>query len=592
MAGRTADGTQDVRVSSNAVEHDPQNRDTAPGDPTDVPHLELDQLLTQLIDRAGDVKGAQSRLRGLLRANRAVIGDLALSTVLRRIVDAACELVNAPYGALGVISPDGSGLEEFIHVGMDSNVVEKIGHLPQGKGLLGALIDDPRPIRLRDISDDLRSVGFPDHHPPMRGFLGVPIRVRDEVFGNLYLASLTPGEFSVEDEELVSALAATAGVAIENARLYEEANRRQEWLQASTDVTRQLLTAPSDEALRLVAHRVAELADADVVSVVLPQGGRLHVAVAVGLEADRLEGFTYPIENTLTELVLESGQPTVVDDASDVDEGARTLVLSQILPIGPVMVLPLAGAEGVRGVLAVGRTTARHTFSPAEVDMATTFAYHASVVLELADGRRDALRMELLEDRARIARDLHDHVIQQLFASGMTLQGAVLAAGDSPAVELIERVVDNIDDAIRQIRTSIFQLRPHTMLGADLRAEVLEVVAEVTPSLGHDPHVTFSGPVDSASTEDLATEVAAVVRESLTNIAKHAHAERTEVAVSVSGMTLTVTVEDDGVGLGPATRRSGLDNLRQRAEGRSGTFRAGTGEAGVGTRVTWQVPLR
>ena len=254
-----------------------------------------------------------------------------------------------------MIRPDGSGLEEFIHVGMDADAVEVIGHLPEGKGLLGALIDDPRPIRLRDIRDDARSVGFPAHHPPMRGFLGVPVRVRDVVFGNLYLASLTEAEFSVEDEELVSALAATAGVAIENARLYEEANRRQEWLQASTDITRQLLTASGEDGPRLVAQRVAELADADVVTVVLPKDGRLEVAVAVGLEADRLTGSTYPMENTLSELVLESGQPTVVDDASDLDANARTLVLSQIVVVGPVMVLPLAGSAGARGVLMVGR---------------------------------------------------------------------------------------------------------------------------------------------------------------------------------------------------------------------------------------------
>jgi signal transduction histidine kinase len=475
---------------------------------------------------------------------------------------------------------------------MDSDAVQEIGHLPEGKGLLGALIDDPRPIRLRDIRDDIRSVGFPDHHPPMRGFLGVPVRVRDEVFGNLYLSSLTQGDFSVEDEELVSALAATAGVAIENARLYEEAKRRQDWLQASTDVTRQLLTASGNDGLRLVAQRVAELADADVVTVVLPKEGTLEVAVAVGHDADPLAGSSYPIENTLSELVLETGQPTVVNEASDIDASGRTHVLSQIIAIGPVMVLPLAGAEGVRGVLSVGRTTGRHPFSDADVDMATTFANHASVALELAAARRDAQRMELFEDRARIARDLHDHVIQQLFASGMTLQGAAVAASDTPAVQLIEKVVDNIDDAIKQIRTSIFQLRPHTMLGTGLRAGVLDVVAEVTPSLGHDPHVHFSGPVDAVSNADLATEVAAVVRESLTNVAKHAQAHRADVAVSVSGSTLTVSIEDDGVGLGQATRRSGLENLRRRAETRAGTFQTGPGASGTGTRVTWQVQLR
>ena len=564
---------------------------TSVGEPGEGQHLELEQL----IDRAEDLMAAQNRLRGLLRANSAFIGDLALSTVLHRIVEAACELVDAPYGALGVISSDGGGLEEFIHVGMDAGAEEAIGHLPEGKGLLGALIDDPHPIRLRDIRDDVRSVGFPPSHPPMRGFLGVPIRVRDEIFGNLYLASLHQGDFSAEDEELVSALAATAGVAIENARLYEEARRRQEWLAASTEVTRLLLTAESVDSLRHVARTVAELAGADVVTVVLPSGeqDRLRVEVAVGAEADNLVGFTYPIENTLSEEVLQTGKPSVIDDASDPDQsGNRTVVLSRMLPVGPVMILPLAGAQGVRGALVAGRDRGRRTFSSADVDMATNFAHHASVAVELADGRRDAHRMELYEERARIARDLHDHVIQQLFASGMTLQGAAATLGDAPGVELIEMVVDNIDDAIRQIRTSIFQLRPHSLPGGGVRAGVLEVVAEVTRSLGHEPHVQFAGPVDAVSDEALSADVAAVVRESLTNVAKHAGSARTAVGVRVSGPTLTVTVEDDGTGIGGASRRSGLENLRQRAEGRSGTFMLEPGEGGRGTRVTWQVPVR
>ena len=255
----------------------------------------------------------------------------------------------------------------------------------------------------------------------MTGFLGVPIRIRNEVFGNLYLASLTQGDFSAEDEELVSALAATAGVAIENARLFEESKHRQDWLEASTEVTRQLLTAQSDDALRLVAQRVADLAVADIVTVVLPtgSGNELRVAVAVGAEAEKFTGFTYPIENTFTEEVLQTGVPAVIEDATDTSaHGERTVMLSQVLPVGPVMVLPLAGAGGVRGVLVVGRSRGRRAFTAADVDMATNFASHASVALELADGRRDAQRMELFEDRARIARDLHDHVIQQLFASG------------------------------------------------------------------------------------------------------------------------------------------------------------------------------
>jgi GAF domain-containing protein len=205
-----------------------------------APLLEFDQLLGQLVTRAQDLMGTQSRLRGLLAANTAIIGNLALPVVLRRIVEVACELVNARYGALGVLAPVG-GLEEFIHVGMDDDAVERIGHLPAGKGLLGALIDDPQPIRLIRIADDARSVGFPANHPPMSSFLGVPVRVRNEVFGNLYLSESASGRFSEDDERVVIALAATAGVVIENARLFEQAKRRQDWLQASMQIQQRLM---------------------------------------------------------------------------------------------------------------------------------------------------------------------------------------------------------------------------------------------------------------------------------------------------------------------------------------------------------------
>ena len=207
----------------------------------DLPRLELDQLLGQLVERAQEVLVTQGRLRGLLRATQVVTGDLALPVVLQRIVAAARDLVGARYAALGVIAPDG-GLSEFVHVGMPDDAVEAIGHLPHGKGLLGALIDDPHPIRLRRIGEDPRSSGFPAGHPPMTSFLGVPIRIRDEVFGNLYLADSTRGEFTAEDEQLTLALAATAAAAIDRARLYQAAHARGEWLQATAAITQRLLS--------------------------------------------------------------------------------------------------------------------------------------------------------------------------------------------------------------------------------------------------------------------------------------------------------------------------------------------------------------
>ena len=530
-----------------------------------------------------------TRLRDLLRAQSAIIGVLDLQAVLHQIVQAACELVDAPFGALGVITPDGTGLEQFIHVGMDDSTVSEIGRLPEGKGLLGALIADPRPIRLEDLGADARSVGFPEGHPPMRGFLGVPIRLREEVFGALYLATLVPRGFSAGDEELVTSLAATAGVAIQNARLFETARRRQSWLQASTDTTLQMLTGSPDEVFATIGHKVKELAGADTVTFVrpAPDEDRLVVEVAVGVGSQELMASTYPIENTLSQYVLETGVPIVVDVSRDELPLQGSVYLSSVVPVGPVMVLPLVGARTTRGVLFVGRLQGRLRFTEDEVEMATAFANHASIALELVESRRDQQRLLLLEDRARIARDLHDHVIQQLFAAGMGIQG-VAAGLDEPRADQLEEVVGRVDEAIRQIRSSIFQLTPHRF-GGHLRTAVMEVVAEVTPVLGFSPDVSFSGPVDILSDPQLTGDVAAVVREGLTNIARHACATRAQVTVSGNAGEMTVCVTDDGVGLGDTGRRSGLDNIRRRAEQRSGSL--AVEDAAPGTRITWSASV-
>jgi signal transduction histidine kinase len=568
-----------------------EEREDPRGRSFDGPRLELDQLLGQLIDRAQDVMAAQNRLRGLLQANRSIIGDLGLETVLRRIVEAACELVNARYGALGVVAPEGAGLEKFIHVGFDQSTVEKIGHLPEGKGLLGLLIEEPEPIRLHDLADHARSVGFPANHPPMKGFIGVPIRVREEIFGNLYLTRIDGVDFSAEDEELVLALAATADVAIENARLFEEGRRRQEWLQTSTEVTRRLLTGGDEAPLGLIARSVMELAGADLVTLVIPSDDNevLRVAVAEGREAERLAGSTYPMANTVSEHVLETGESVRVKDAQDThDKQDRSIFLSGVVQVGPVMVLPLMGSERARGALLVARARQRRPFTSADMEMATTFANHASVALELADARKDQQKVLLLEDRARIARDLHDHVIQQLFAAGMTIQGTASHLGEGPDATALEKVIDGLDEAIRQIRVSIFQLRPSA---SGLKSAVVDVVNEVRPTLGFDPRMAFDGPVDTLSAEDLANDVTAVVREALTNVARHAEARTVNLKVEAKRDLLTITVVDDGRGLGASARRSGLDNMRRRAEARRGTLVVDAGTDGSGTVLMWSVPL-
>jgi signal transduction histidine kinase len=564
----------------------------------DGPRLELDQLLTQLVGRAQDVLAAQGRLRGLLAANMMITNDLALPVVLRRIVEAACQLVKARYGAVGVLAAGGHGLEQFIHVGVDSAAAARIGPLPSGKGLLGALIDDPRPIRLRTMSADVRSTGFPAHHPPMSSFLGVPIRVRDEIFGNLYLAEAESGEFNAEDEELVTALAATAAVAIDNARLFAQAQRRQDWLQASTGITRQLLSIEGEDPLQLIADLARRMADADVVTVVLPTADRkrLTVEVASGRRAEELTGFTYPVENALAGLAFETGRPVLIGDVTE--QTTQYVHMSELVPIGPMMVVPLVGAQRTRGALSLGRLHGRYRFEEADLEMANTFANHAAIALELADARADQQRMVLLEDRDRIARDLHDHVIQRLFATGLTAQSVAASLGTDHRAGRLEQVVSDVDETIRQIRTTIFQLRGQ--LGPQLstaRGRLLAVVADVSRPLAFEPRVEFAGPVDSAVPEAVVDDLVAVTREALTNVARHAQATHASVTLIADVATLSLDIVDDGVGIGDATRRSGLANLRERAERRGGTLTVAAADltdappTREGTRVLWTIPL-
>jgi signal transduction histidine kinase len=556
----------------------------------DLPRLELDQLLAQLVDRAHEVMAAQGRLRGLLRASQMVTRDLTLPVVLRRIVEAARELVGARYAALGVISPTG-GLAEFVHSGMPSEAVERIGHLPQGKGLLGALIDDPRPIRLRRIADDSRSTGFPPGHPPMDSFLGVPIRVRDEVFGNLYLSESTRGEFSAEDEELTKALAATAAVAVENARLYESAQTRGEWLQAVAAITRQVLAGDSDSAsrpLRLIAEASLRTADADLVTVVLPAGeDELRVDVAVGTGAERLFEMILPMTGSLSGQVFSTGQP-LRQSASDPE--AAVIATAAMLDLGPVLAVPLLGSTQVHGVLWAGRRRGQPAFGPEELDMAAGFANQAALAIELAEARAEQQRVAMLDERDRIAADLHDHVIQRLFAAGLALQSTAATLGPGTPTDRILATVDDLDDTIRQIRTSIYQLqqvRPPVAHG--LRARLLDVAGELTAVLGFAPALRMSGLLDTLP-DDLGEDVVAVARESLTNVARHAHAGSVEVDVAAVENRMTVEVRDDGVGPGSPDRSSGLDNLRRRAERRGGSLEVLAREP-AGTSLCWSVPL-
>ena len=555
----------------------------------DLPRLELDQLLAQLVDRAQEVMTTQGRLRGLLRATQAVTGGLSLPVLLYRIADAARELVGARYAALGVLAPDG-GLAEFVHVGMDDRQAARIGQLPEGKGLLGALIEDPQPIRLARITDDSRSCGFPPNHPPMTSFLGVPIRIRDEVFGNLYLAESGRGEFTAEDEELIKALAATAATVIDNARLYEAARERGEWLQASASIARRLLSADLDEieALRLIAEYSREVAHADLVTVLLPDDrDTLRVEVAVGAAADGVSGLRMSREGSLSGRVFTTGRAlrmVAPDERGDVQAA-----VPDALDAGPVLVVPLVGSHTTHGVLSVVRLRGRAAFTTEDLEMATGFANQASVALELARARADQQRAALLDERERIAADLHDHVIQRLFASGLSLQALAATLRPGGATDRVLATVADLDATISQIRTAIFALQqPPQATPRGLRARLLDVVTDVTPALGFEPALRFSGLIDTLPAT-LTDDLLAVLREALTNAARHAHATSVEVELTATTDRLTLDVRDDGSGIGDATRRSGLANLRHRAERHGGALTVDSGPAG--TRLVWIVPF-
>jgi signal transduction histidine kinase len=427
----------------------------------------------------------------------------------------------------------------------------------------------------------------------MDSFLGVPIRIRDEVFGNLYLSESTRGEFSAEDEQLATALAATAAAAIDNARLYASARTRGEWLHASAAITRQLLS-PGDgdgaaSPLRLIAERSREIADADLVTVALPDdrtGEDLRIEVAVGTGAADLTGISIPRSGSLQGQVFLSGEPTRL---AQPDDEAGSGVTPAELEIGPVLVVPLLGSRGAQGVLTAARLRGRTAFAADDVEMANSFANHAALAIELAEARAEQQRAAMLDERDRIAADLHDHVIQRLFAAGLSLQSVAMKLGRGPVTDRILTTVQDLDATISQIRTTIFEL--HDMPRADpagLRARMIDVVADATKALGFEPVVRFEGPVDTLPS-DLADDLVAVAREALANVARHARAGTAEVELSAFAEQVRLLVHDDGVGFTPGSRSSGLTNMRKRAERRGGTLDVGS-RVPRGTTVVWSVP--
>jgi len=546
-----------VSEFAQAVSPEPNDRDG--------PELSFDGLLRQLVSHAEDVMGAHARLRALLGATEYLLGSAELPVALQRIVDTARSIADAGYGGLAILTASGVAVDRVITAG----------------GV------EPRPVSVPPGHSD-------------RADLIVPVPVGGRLFGYLHLQDAPAGKFSADDEELVTALAATAGVVIENAELFDEIRRRQRWLESSSSVTRQLLAAEGEDALALIAGEARALADADVTAVVrtAEDQAQLVVAVVSGLVDPKLSGMPLEAAATLSGRALAEGRAVLVADAAAaLPADAAPLAL---FPVGPAMVLPLQGTAALLGTLVVARRRGRSPFERSDLEMATAFANHAAVALELTNARADQHRMTLLEDRDRIARTLHDQVIQRLFAAGLSVQGIAGSETDPEdegRQERLHRVVSDIDDTIRQIRTSVFELQAGSAGSA--RSRLLSVVADAERVLPVSPNVVVDESVELlAGSEGLLSDAVAVLREGLSNVARHADAGAVDVHVGIADRMLRIEITDNGVGIAPSGRRSGLDNLRRRAERRGGAVTlenapeaTGTTPQRRGTRLMWTAPV-
>ena len=550
--------------------------------------LRLRELLVEVQDRVEQIVRGRDRLDGLVEAMLMVTSGLELDVTLKTIVHTAIDLVDAGYGALGVRG-NHHELVEFIYEGIDAETRELIGPLPEGRGVLGHLIDEPKPIRLDNIMQHPASVGFPPNHPPMRTFLGVPVRIRDEVYGNLYLTDKADGQpFSEDDEVLVEALAAAAGIAIDNARLYEQSRVRQSWIEATRDIGTELLGgADPAQVFRLIADESLELTGSDGVLVAVPSDielptsevTELIVVETAGVAGSARSAQPIPVATSVIGEVFAGGTPARLDAIGD--------PLDVMPEAGPALVVPLRTTETVAGVLVIMRRRGAQIFTDEQLEMMAAFADQATLAWQLASTQQHMRELDVLSDRDRIARDLHDHVIQRLFALGLSLQGTIPRARSAEVRQRLTETVDELQGVIQEIRTAIFDLHGGAAGTTRLRQRLDEAIGAFA---GSDLRTTvqYVGPL-SVVDAGLADHAEAVVREAVSNAVRHAHANTLTITVRVED-ELLVEVVDDGRGMPADVTPSGLNNLRRRAADAGGDFTIGDAPGG-GTVLRWTAPL-
>jgi signal transduction histidine kinase len=554
--------------------------------------VRLDALLQELLGRVDAIMDSQERLRALLDAVVGIGADLDLNSTLDRIVTAACELVGARYGALGVVGPDGKRLVRFITHGVTADEIAAIGPYPEGHGILGLLIDHPTPLRLTDLAEHPRSFGFPANHPPMRSFLGVPIRTREHAFGNLYLTEKAEAaDFTEDDERAVSALATAAGVVIDNARLYADTERRRRWHEITVEITQLMLgDFDSQQILQLIASRAREVSGSVLGAVLLYDDG--HVVVQAIDGPSSLEGYLgrrIPADRPLLSDVLGGDEQVVVEDLSTLAKETGQLAdFPELGDLGRAIFAPLPAGEGsTSGILMVAAERGAVLGVTAGSDLVRMFANQATLALDRAQAQQQRSVLAVLEDRDRIARDLHDLVIQRLFATGLQLQGMHRMV--RPEVQQrITQAVEDIDATIRDLRGAIFELQSTGK--PSLRADIQILVDEYTGPLGFRPELVVNGPIDSAVPASVRPQIIAAVRESLSNVVRHAQATSAKVEIIVTGADVTARISDDGIGISSSERRSGLRNLEERATSLGGAVRLESNQP-HGTVLELRAPL-